>query len=86
MGGTVYFIGTENEEKIHFLLGVSHDLVKSDLDVRPLVKTLTPLLGTGGGGRKDLVQGGGKNEGQFDQKWQDIQQACRHFLQEMPVK
>jgi alanyl-tRNA synthetase len=61
----VYFLGTEDEEKIQFLIGMSPDLHKSSLDMRELSQALSALLDASGGGRKDLVQGGSRNRGQF---------------------
>ncbi|MDD5218232.1 MAG: alanine--tRNA ligase [Candidatus Omnitrophica bacterium] len=77
---TVYFLAVASSDKIHFLLGVSHDLVKSDLDLRELMRKLEPLLGTSGGGRKDLVQGGGPNDGQLQNRWQAIVEAAEEYL------
>ncbi len=82
-GQLIYLLATENEEKIHFLLGMSHELVKSDLDLRELMKELAPLLGSSGGGRKDFVQGGGPNRGQFQTHWQEILDKASGFLKQV---
>ncbi len=82
-GQLIYLLATENEEKIHFLLGMSHELVKSDLDLRELMKELAPLLGSSGGGRKDFVQGGGANRGQFQTHWQEILDKAASFLKQV---
>ncbi|HXV28498.1 MAG TPA: alanine--tRNA ligase [bacterium] len=79
----IYLLATETEEKIHFLLGMSHELVKSDLDLRRLMEELTPLLGSSGGGRKDFVQGGGPNRGQFQSHWQEITEKASGYLKQV---
>ncbi len=82
-GQLIFLLATENEEKIHFLLGMSHELVKTNVDLRDLMKELTPLLGSSGGGRKDFVQGGGPNRGQFQAHWQEIIERASSFLKQV---
>ena len=79
---TVYLLGTESEDKINFLLGMSGNLVqKQNLDLRDLMKELSPLLGASGGGRRDLIQGGGKNENQLQQNWPKIISRATTYLE-----
>ena len=78
---TVYLLAAENEGKIQVLLGMSQDLQPSGLDLRPLMKVISPLAGVSGGGRKDLVQGGGENKGQLDKSWADIESKAMAFLE-----
>ncbi len=80
---TVYFLGSENEDKIHFVLGVSHDLAKSSLDARQLAKELSSFLNASGGGRADLVQGGAPNQKQFQERWQEISDRAVHYLKQV---
>lgn len=77
---TVYFLASESDEKFQFLLGASQDLKSSSLDLNTLMKELSPLLGTSGGGRKDLVQGGGRNDGQVAAQWSKISDTAVQFL------
>lgn len=79
---TVYFLGTENSDKIHFLLGMSPDLGKTKLDLRPLGQQLTPILKGQCGGRADLVQGGAQNAGQLESEWRKISEMAMTFLRE----
>ena len=78
---TLFFLGAENEDKINFLVGVSPDLKDSSLDVREAMQAVGEVLGGTGGGRKDLVQGGAKNTGQY-QSWQNISDKFTAFLKE----
>ena len=78
---TIYFLGTENGDKIHFLIGMSPDLGKTKLDARELGKELTPFLKANSGGRADLVQGGASNEGQLVTEWEKISDKVIHYLQ-----
>lgn len=61
----IYAIATSQEGKLHVLLGMSVDLKKSSLDMRVLFDRLSKLLSLSGGGRPDLVQAGGPDQGQF---------------------
>jgi alanyl-tRNA synthetase len=59
---SVWVLVTQHElGKVHFVAGLSSDLKEGKLDVRELVRGVGPLLGGGGGGRKDLAEGGGTN-------------------------
>ncbi len=79
---TIYFLGTENEEKVHFVIGLSPDLVQGPLDAREAMKTLAPLVGGSGGGRKELVQGGARNQGQFKDQWEKIVENLTSYVNE----
>lgn len=61
----VYVIATSQEGKLHVIAGISNDLKKSSFDIRVLFDKLSKLLLISGGGRPDLVQGGGPDQGQF---------------------
>lgn len=76
----IYLLVSEGDEKIQFLLGLSQDLKESGLDLRPLIKDLSPLIGAGGGGRADLIQGGGPNKGQVTTQWDAIGKKISDFL------
>ncbi|MFZ5803014.1 MAG: alanine--tRNA ligase [Candidatus Omnitrophota bacterium] len=77
----VYFLGTWGGEKIQFVVGLSDDLREGSLDVRDLTQALSPILGSSGGGRKDWVQGGGRQEGQFEARWEEIDRTGRNYLE-----
>jgi alanyl-tRNA synthetase len=78
---TLFFLGTENADKINFLVGVSPDLKDGLLDVREVMQSANDVLGGTGGGRKDLVQGGAKNTGQY-KSWKNISDKFTTFLKE----
>ncbi len=78
---TVYLLAAENEGKVQVLLGMSQDLQPSNLDLRPLMKAISLLAGVSGGGRRDLVQGGGENKGQLEKSWADIESKAMAFLE-----
>lgn len=79
---TVYFLAAKNEEKIQYLLGMSPDLAKTDLDLKQLFDRLAPMLKGSGGGRKDLIQGGARNEGQLESAWNQIIDSAVTYLAE----
>jgi alanyl-tRNA synthetase len=78
----IYLLVAEHEDKIHFLLGMSHDLQKTNLDLRELMRQLSPLLKAVGGGRKDFVQGGGRNQGQLQTHWNEMIEQAKSYLKE----
>lgn len=79
---TVYFLASENQDKIYFVLGVSHDLVKMNIDLRDLGKSLAALLRGNSGGRKDFIQGGAPNQGQFRERWEQMVQESADFMRQ----
>ena len=80
---TIYLLASEGDEKIYFLLGMSEDLRKSPIDLLQLFTQLAPILEASGGGRKDLVQGGGTNSQVLEEKsWsQAVKTAVRYLNQ-----
>ncbi len=77
---TVYLLAAENDEKVHLILGMSRDLAESSLDLRELMREIGPLTGVQGGGRRDLVQGGGENHGQLQKEWALLEDKAIAFL------
>ncbi|HOW58838.1 MAG TPA: alanine--tRNA ligase [Candidatus Omnitrophota bacterium] len=61
----IFVIATCQEAKLHVIIGKSADLKKSSLDMKDLFDRLSTILNISGGGRHDLVQGGGPDQGQF---------------------
>jgi len=53
--------------------------------LRDLMKELSSLTGVQGGGRADLVQGGGENRGQFQNDWDSIEEKALSYLAEKGV-
>lgn len=67
---TIYLLATERNGKIQFLLGLSSDLAAGKtIDLKAVQSELEPVLGITGGGRLDLIQGGGNDSNQFSQNW-----------------
>lgn len=79
---TVYFLGAESGEKVNFVIGLSPDLADSVIDAREVMKTLAGLVGGSGGGRKELVQGGARNTGQFRDQWDAIVNNLASYVNE----
>lgn len=77
---TVYLLAAQNDQKVQMILGMSKDLAATKLDLRELMRELSPLTGVQGGGRSDLVQGGGENRGQFQNDWNSIEEKAMTFL------
>ncbi len=79
---TVYFLASENTDKIYFVLGVSRDLVKTNVDLRDLAKAISSRLQGNSGGRADFIQGGAPNQGQFHRNWDPIIQEISDYVRE----
>ena len=59
-------LGLAAEDKATLLAGVTEDLVKKGLKAGDIVKTVSPLIDGGGGGRPHLAQAGGKKPEKID--------------------
>ncbi|MCM8775317.1 MAG: alanine--tRNA ligase [Candidatus Omnitrophica bacterium] len=82
---TIYLVGSETDDKIQFVMGMSQDLQTTKIDLRNLMVKLSPFLGTSGGGRKDMVQGGGPNRGQLHDVRDKIKQEITAYLKETGI-
>jgi alanyl-tRNA synthetase len=78
----VFVIATSEEGKLQVITGMSADLPKTSLDMKALFGRLSPLLGINGGGRPELVQAGGPDQGQFTTAQASIEKAVAAYLTE----
>ena len=78
----VFVIATSQEEKIHVIVGRSADLQKTPLDMKDLFGRLSQRLNVSGGGRSDLVQAGGPDQGQFVTAKTAVEEAVAVYLTE----
>lgn len=69
MGTGVAVLGTVNEGKVAFVVGVTKDLT-AKMQAGSLIKTIAAETGGSGGGRPDLAQAGGKDPSKIDQALQ----------------
>jgi alanyl-tRNA synthetase len=78
----VYVIATSQEGKLHVIVGRSTDLKNSPLDMKELFGRLSEPLHLTGGGRPDLVQAGGPDQGQFAAAKTAVEDALATYLME----
>jgi alanyl-tRNA synthetase len=78
----VFVVAASQEGKLHVIVGLSADLQKTRLDMKTLFGRLSPLLGVSGGGRTDLVQAGGPDQGQFAAAKPAVEEAVAAYLTE----
>jgi alanyl-tRNA synthetase len=71
-GSCLLLLATKDSDKCQLLIKVSPDLVKKKIFASDLIKQLAPLIGGGGGGKKDLAQAGGKNPSGLDEAFQTL--------------
>lgn len=57
----VLVLATTNEGKVNLLAAMSDKALAAGFAAGDLIKTIAPMVGGGGGGRKDMAQAGGKN-------------------------
>ena len=69
MGSGVAALGTVNEGKVAFVVGVTKDLT-SKIQAGSLIKAIAAETGGSGGGRPDMAQAGGKEASKIDQALQ----------------
>lgn len=66
MGSGVAALGTVNDGKVAFVVGVTKDLT-GKVQAGSLIKAIAAETGGSGGGRPDLAQAGGKDASKIDQ-------------------
>lgn len=82
----IFILFAESDDKIQSIAGVSPDLSKQGIDIRPLMTRVSSLLELSGGGRGDMFQGGGPNHKQLESQWQALEQAVREFVRQTAPK
>ncbi len=75
-----------HENKVSAILALSKDLENRPADIRPAGNQLAALLEGSFGGRKDWIQGGGKNVGGIDAAVQAIEKNLEQLIGEYPCK
>jgi len=78
----IFVIGTAQEGKLHVIVGLSADLQKTSLDMKALFGRLSKMLDLSGGGRPELVQAGGPDQGQFAGAKPAVEEAVMAYLKE----
>ena len=73
----VFVLSSVFGENAYFVCGVTPDLVKQGLCADELMKSVLPLAGGSGGGRKDFAQGGTKEIGKIDLAMEEIQRLAK---------
>ena len=81
----VFVLAASQEGKLHVIVGRSADLQKTPLDMKVLFGRLSSLLGVSGGGRPDLVQAGGPDQGQFAAAKPAVEEAVAAYLSEKRI-
>ncbi|MCX5789522.1 MAG: alanine--tRNA ligase [Elusimicrobia bacterium] len=59
LGTGVVFLGSTEDERLSFVVGVTQDLAGKTLNAGELAKTVAQMMGGKAGGRADFAQGGG---------------------------
>ena len=78
----VFVIATSEEGKLNVITGISADIPKTSLDMKVLFGRLSPLLGINGGGKPELVQAGGPDQGKFPAAKAAIEAVLADYLNE----
>jgi len=60
-------IASDNGGKVSLIAMAGPEAVKKGADAGMIIKTIAPLVGGGGGGRKDMAQAGGKKADGIDE-------------------
>ncbi len=76
----VFVIATTDEGKLQVIAGISADIPKTSLDMKVLFGRLSPLLGINGGGKPELVQAGGPDQGKFPGAKASIEAAVAAYI------
>jgi alanyl-tRNA synthetase len=79
IGSGVVVIGTRSDGNVSLVAAVSKDLIPR-IKAGDLVKTLSAIVGGGGGGRPDFAQAGGKDPEKLPEALAHVRQAVRDQL------
>ncbi len=82
MGTGVAALGSVNEGKVAFVVGVTKDLT-SKVQAGSIIKTIAAETGGSGGGRPDLAQAGGKDASKIDQALQAGERMIVEILKQV---
>ena len=66
LNGGAVFIGNSNGEKYSFVCALGEDAINAGFDAGAIVRNAAALCDGKGGGKKDIAQSGGVNNGQMD--------------------
>ncbi|MDI6799503.1 MAG: alanine--tRNA ligase [Actinomycetota bacterium] len=61
--GALVVLGASKDDRAFLLAHVPLKLIEKGFDAGEIIKEISPLIGGGGGGRKEMAQAGGKNPG-----------------------
>jgi len=72
MGSGIVLLGSQSENKVSLIVGVTPDLTKR-YSANDLIKKISVLIGGTGGGRADFAQAGGTNPDKLDEALRAIE-------------
>ena len=78
----IFLVAASQEGRLQVILGLSSDQKKTPLDMKALFDRLSSPLGASGGGKPDLVQGGGPDQGQFAASKKMLEETIAAYLTE----
>lgn len=80
---TVWLLASCLEEKVHVLVGSSPDLKEGPPFAQELARKVFTKMGASGGGRKDLVEGGGSDPDAVKRNWAEVEETAAATLGEL---
>ena len=79
-GSAAAVIGFANGDKVMLLAGVTEDVIKNGLLASDIVKTISPVIGGGGGGRPQMAQAGGTKPQELDEALRQAAELIKKTL------
>ena len=76
----IFFLSSLQESNIHFVCGLTDDLVMRGLSADALVKKILTDIGGSGGGRNDFAQGGTKEPGKVALALKEVEAIIKEEL------
>lgn len=76
----VAVLSMPSEDKLHFIVTITDDLVEGGLDANKIVKELKEIAGGGGGGKRHLAQLGTKDKGKEDEVFRAITPIIKDLI------
>ena len=75
MGTGIVFLGSEDEGRLSFVVGVTQDLVEKGFDASAIARAVAQAQNGNAGGRKDFAQGGGP-----DANWESLVNRVKELV------
>ena len=76
----IFFLSTIQSGSAYFACGTTANLAAQGVSADTIMKSILPLVGGSGGGRKDFAQGGTKDASQVQKAFKEAERIVRELV------